>query len=382
MSSTPGISAGAHRGRNGGFCVPGGSGLYGKRLVDRVGADAAREFCRASVAGVRLVEALAESEGLDICRQGDGELQVAHTSKAFDALRQSQDVASSILGLDYQLLSREDVRERYYDSSEQFGGLLVRPGFGLHPLRYCRGLAVAAAMRGATLHEHSRVLDWHRDEAGRHRLATAGGELRARRVIVACNGFLDEAMFPALYARTMPIISAIVVTRPLSDTELVAQPWRTETPAANTRRVLNYYRLLPDRRFLFGGRGRSTGHAGAERETYRRLQRQLHAIWPEWRAVDIEYRWQGLICYTASLFPSVGPLADDATTWFAYGYHGNGVNMATWTGKQLARWIAGGDAGRIPAMMRGVGQRFPLPRLRLRYLGAAIAAAAFVDRWR
>ena len=51
-----------------------------------------------------------------------------------------------------ELLSRDQFRERFYESSEQYGGLIAGPAFGLHPLRYCRGLANAAIRRGAVLH--------------------------------------------------------------------------------------------------------------------------------------------------------------------------------------------------------------------------------------
>jgi len=199
-------------------------------------------------------------------------------------------------------------------------------------------------------------------------------------VIFATNGFLPEHLRPEFFGRTLPVISAIVVTRPLSDAELSGHNWRNPHPTINARRVLNYYRLLPDRRFLFGGRGLSNGNRADEQRTYTRLVETLRRIWPAWSGVEIEYRWHGLICFTGSLYPSIGQLDDDASVYFGFGYHGNGVNTATWCGKQLADWIGKGAAPALPAIIRGLSRRYPLPALRRRYLQVAIAVSSWLDR--
>ena len=45
------------------------------------------------------------------------------------------------------------------------------------------------------------------------------------------------------------------VTRPLSQEEIKAQGWSTTDLCFDSRRLLHYVRLLPDGRFMFGGRG-------------------------------------------------------------------------------------------------------------------------------
>jgi glycine/D-amino acid oxidase-like deaminating enzyme len=177
------------------------------------------------------------------------------------------------------------------------------------------------------------------------------------------------------------VISAIIVTRPLGAGELDAHNWKNEHPTINSRRVLNYFRLLPDNRFLFGGRGYSDGSEAHERRTYARLIVAMRRLWPEWADVPVEYCWHGLICFTASLFPSIGHVDDDASVFFGYGYHGNGVNTATWAGRQLAAWIATGHQPSIPEIVKGQGGRFPLPGLRLKYLQLAIALSSLRDRY-
>jgi glycine/D-amino acid oxidase-like deaminating enzyme len=70
---------------------------------------------------------------------------------------------TDLLGIDAELLTRYEVSERIYDSAEQHGALISKPALGLHPLRFCRGLALAASLRGAKLHSASEVLHWSRD---------------------------------------------------------------------------------------------------------------------------------------------------------------------------------------------------------------------------
>ncbi|MDX1509507.1 MAG: FAD-binding oxidoreductase, partial [Woeseiaceae bacterium] len=313
---------------------------------------------------------------------GNAEVAVAHSPRAFAGLRE-QFEALELLGVDAELVTADAARERFYDSTEQYGALALRPTFGLHPLRYCRGLAAAAARRGARLHAHSRVIEWTNSPHGGHTLVTRGGTLRARRVVFATNGFIDESLHRSFYGRSLPIISAIIVTRPLTADEIEAQGWRTEHPCYNTRRVLNYYRLLPDGRFMFGGRGQGLGAPADESRGYDDLAHAMRAMWPRWARVEIDYRWHGLICYTGSLRPGIGVLDDDDSVWFGFGYHGNGVNNATWAGKQLADWIGTGRRPQaVPEFVASLPNRFPLPKMRTASLRLALKLASWRDRRR
>lgn len=281
--------------------------------------------------------------------------------------------------MDAEFISSGECKERFYDSSENYGALINRPAFGLHPLRYCRGLAAAATRHGAVLHGRSQVHDWQKDDEGTHRLSTDGGLVRAKRVIYASNGFIQEDLHSEFYGRTLPIVSAIVVTRPLTTDELEAQSWRTDNPAINSRLIMNYFRLLPDGRFLFGGRGHTAGHPEGEAKTYENNIAAMKRIWPAWQHVDIDFRWHGLICYTATLRPSIGPLDDDNSVFFGFGYHGNGVNMASWTGKQLADWIAvGRQPKNVPSIVTGLAKKFPLPKLR----AGLFRLGVVIGKWR
>lgn len=353
-------------GRNGGFCCLPATKLSIREMIDRYGLEETQRFYAAQLEGMELVRALAEDESIACDRRGDGNLIVAHKPSRLRELHEEAEALSRYFGIRTRVYNKIEFAEAGHDSTEQFGALHMAAGFALHPLKFALGLAQAAARRGAVLHPHSRVLEWTRS-GGEHRLATAGGVLRASRVVIATNGFTREGLHPALDGRLLPAISNVVTTRPLSAEELERQRWKTENPICNTRTLLFYYRMLPDRSFLFGARGCTTGRPEDAARMRAWMIRRLHAVFPGWREVPITHFWRGLVCLSRKLTPSIGRLEDDASVWYGFGYHANGVNTAPWAGMRIARWIAGaGDAGQaLPAAMRGLPERFPLPARRL-----------------
>ena len=366
-------------GRNGGFCTLPPMGLTFDRLIARYGEEEARRFISSQVEATRFVRAFAQEEGMDIDPQGEGELHVAHAPSRYAELEHERDLLSGKFGIPARLIPREEVAAEWYDSTEQFGALHVGAGFGLHPLRFVRGLAAAAARAGAKLHGGSPVTRWER-EGRSHLLVTPSGTIRAARVVVATNGFTRSPMPAALSDNIIPVMSNIVVTRPLTADELAAQNWRTETPCANTRNLLFYYRLLPDRRFLFGARGDLTGKPEDGLRMRRFMERRLGEVFPGWAHVEITHSWRGFVCMAARLTPSLGSLPDDETVFFALGYHGNGVAAAPWAGRLVAQLIGGKKKiSDIPAPVRGEPRSIPFPALRRWYLRGALGYYRFMD---
>jgi glycine/D-amino acid oxidase-like deaminating enzyme len=367
-------------GRNGGFCTLPPSGLSLGGLIRRYGEEEARAFISSQVEAVDLVRSLARDEAIDIRPQGDGTLHVAHDASRFRDLEEEAALLGGAFGLPVQLMPREEVAEREYDSTEQFGALLNKTGFGLHPLRFARGLAAAAARHGAKLHGHSAVLRREKKD-GWHRLITKTGAVRARRILIATNGFTRDEVAPDISARLVPVLSNIIVTRPLTEDELAAQNWRTERPCSNTRRLLFYYRLLPDRRFLFGARGDLTGKPedGALMRAY--MERRLGEVFPHWCAVPTTHYWRGFVCMTARLTPAIGEIPDEPGVFFALAYHGDGVSAAPWAGRAVAQLIGGaGSFQKLPAPFRGLPPRIPFPFLKRWYLRAALGYYAYQDK--
>ncbi len=371
-------------GRNAGFCCIGGTGLDVQTQIKRYGLEDTQSWYRIQMDAVNLVKQLGDEEAIDLQIQGDCELEVAYSANSFNELKDEVLVQRDVLGLDSKLLSAEEVRERFFDSTEQYGAAQIRPTFALNPLSYVQGLAESAERHGAKLHGHSEIVEW-RKEGSEHILVTAKGRLRAKRVIIATNGFAPEHLYKELAGRPLPVISAMIVTRPLTAAELNEYNWKSKDPMISSRILLNYFRLLPDNRFLFGGRGHSKGDAAGAMKTYGQIREKLNKLWPAWKDVDIDYRWHGLICYTRDRRPAIGQVDGDRSVFYGFGFHGNGVNTATWTGKQLADWVGMASSNddhvpiKLPAVVKGLPGRFPLAGLRRRYLQGALTWYRLMD---
>lgn len=363
-------------GRNGGFCCIGATWLGPKELAAIYGEEETLAFYRAQVDAVRLVEQLAAEEQIDLKRQGDGIWVFAHKPSRLNELEEHAEVLRRI-GVKTRRLSRDQFEAEMFACAEQFGAHYEAIGFGLNPLSYCAGLAAAAAKRGAKLHARSHVDGWRR-EGARHLLSTPTGLLRARRVIVATGGWMPEELAPELAGRLMPALSNIITTRPLSEAELARQKWKGDAPASNTRNLLAYLRLLPDKRLLFGGRGDTRGSPSGGEAMRRSLTRSMGRLFPAFRDAEITHSWRGFITATMRLTPAVGELPSDESVSYAFGCHGNGVAFMTWAGRALAQRIAG-SRSELPAPVRGLPNRFPLPALRRWQLRVIVARAWIED---
>lgn len=367
--------------RNAGFlCMP-ATKLTLDALIERQGLDEARRYMDTQQDAVSLVEDIVGREAIDVQRQGAGMWIAAHSERAFADLESYGETLTGKLGVPTRLADRAAFGAEMAAGSAVHGGILVERGFGLHPLRYQQGLARAAQKHGARLHGHSRVLSW-RKEGGWHLLETAGGTVRAKHLVSATNAWLDEGLLPPLDGRILPVISNIVVTRPLSEAERKAENLVDETPALSSLNLLHYWRLLPDRRLLFGLRGDTVGDAAGVRRSRGWLERRLARIFPSLAGVEKTHHWRGLVCLSRRLLPSIGRLPDDRSFLFAYGCHGNGIHHMTWSGRQLARMIGGNesDEALLPGLIRGRSDRFPLPALRPWYLKGAYALMTMKDK--
>lgn len=365
-------------GRNAGFVCHGAIRANAAHLADRHGEDAVRRAFAAESDGIARVMAIAADENFDIGRQGEAIVTVADRPSHWAQLAAECETLRRFGAGPAELASRDAFVERGFISPEQHGALFA-PGYGIHPLRYVQGLAGAAVRRGARLHGASPALALAK-EGVRYCLSTPGGCVRTKRIVLAMNGYWDEALYRPLAGRAMPVLSNIAITRPLSPGERAEHRFATENPVSNTRNLLSYFRMLPGGRLLFGGRGDTTGSPADSARMRRALERRLAEIFPAWAGIDTEFFWRGFIAATRRFTPAVGRMADDPGVHYAFGCHGNGVAFMTWAGHALARLAATGDEGAIPALFRAPPPRLPPPTLRPWALRALLALYAIRDR--
>ena len=118
--------------------------------------------------------------------------------------------------------------------------------------------------------------------------------------------------------------------------------------------VINYWKLSADNRLLFGGG-----------ETYSRqfprdipgfVRKYMLKIYPELADTRIDYGWGGTLAITMNRMPDFGRLSSQV--FYAHGYSGHGVPIATLAGKLLAEAIDG-TAQRFDVMASVPSRQFP-----------------------
>lgn len=348
-------------GRNAGFACLSATKLSLAEMIRIYGLDETKRFHAAQVEGIEFTRSLIRDNTIAADLVGDRTWVVADHPSAVEELKEEVRAYRELFGIDARFCSDAEFRERGHSGSpEQFGAMEYRPGYCVHPLKLTVGLGRSAAHAGARLHARSPVVSWTKED-GRHLLATPRARLKARRVVLATNGFTPDGLHKAFDRRVLPAISNIIVTRPLTNGELQAHGFRTESAVTNARHLLSYYRLLKGNRILFGERGDTTGTPEDGERIRRQLERRLGEVFPAWRGVQVDYFWRGLVGLTRKLTPSIGRLESDDSVWYGFGYHANGLNTAPWTGWTLARAIAGSNSRdvEVPTPMRGLPRRMP-----------------------
>lgn len=366
-------------GRNGGFCCLGGGMLDNAALERSFGREGRDEWRHAELASIQLVEELLTRFDIDVDRHSNGETQVAHRAKDFEGMRDEVAYYKDSYGVDARLTERADLENEGMNAGFH-GAITVPVGFGLNPRKYITGLAAEAERAGAQIYHESSVKQMRKTAAG-HQVLTPGGELLARKVIVATNGYSSEDTPAWLAGRYMPTQSSVIVTRPMTQSELGAQGWTSSQACYDTRHLLHYFRLMPDNRMLFGVRGGLMANAGSEARAIQRARSDFDAMFPAWRDVETPHGWSGMVCIARNRMPFVGAVPGQRDMFASLCYHGNGVAMATYCGALLADLVQECAPERVyPKVVQRPLAKFELGRFRRAVMPFAYAGFALADR--
>lgn len=333
-------------GRNGGQ-VGSGQRLDQDELEQTVGREAARRLWDLAEEAKALVQSLITDHAMP-CTFRPGVAHACRSDREVAATHAYADHLNRVYGYEQsEPLDRAGIRALI--GSDAFAGGEIDRGAGhVHPLNLAIGLARAAVSAGAVIHEGSLVTGLA--EGSPARVTTAQGQVTADHVILACNGYLGD-LVPQVAARVMPINNFIVATEPLGDRarEVLSEP----VAVADSRFVVNYWRLSDDNRLLFGG-GESYGYRFPD--IIRTVRKPMLEIYPQLADARIDHAWGGTLAITLSRLPCFLRVAPNVLS--ASGYSGHGVALATMAGKVLAEAVAG-QAERFDLMASLPTPRFP-----------------------
>jgi glycine/D-amino acid oxidase-like deaminating enzyme len=368
-------------GRNGGFVEA--SLTHGlenglSRFPDEI--EELERLGRENMAGL---EAFLDRHGIDAAYEKNGMLVVAREP------HEEQELAAHVgdlrrFGYDAEYLGLDRVRQEV-DSPTFRGALWQRTSSAIvDPAKLAWGLAGVAQSQGVRIHEGSRVTEL-RDVPGGIELRTAGTTLRARRVILATNGF--PPLVRSIRRYVVPVYDYVLVTEPLSAAQHKAIGWRNRQGIGDATNQFHYYRPTEDGRILWGGydaiyhfRNGVSPRLEQRFETFDLLSRHFFETFPQLEGLRFSHRWAGVID-TSSRFCVMFGTGMSGKLSYAVGYTGLGV-AASRFGAQVALDLADGKQTER-TRLRFVRQKpIPFPPEPLRYIGIQLTrrALARADR--
>ena len=357
-------------GRNGGHCST-GQRTDQEALEEKLGKEHARRLWDLSLEAVDTVCDLVDRFSID-CELKTGDLHVAAKPSHVEELKIYADKLQKHYNYDNARFVEKDELEAMTSSRRYHAGMLDSGGRHLHPLNYALGLARTATESGAQIFEHSRVTHYRSGE--QVQVHTGLGQVRARFLILACNGYLENLSRKAA-GKIMPINNFVLATEPLGE-EQARSLIRDDCAMSDSLFVVNYWKLSRDWRLLFGGGESYTNRFPADLKGF--VRKRMLRTYPELAATRIDFAWGGTLAITMNRMPDFGRL--DKNVFYAQGYSGHGVTIATLAGKLLAEVISG-TAERFDVMASIPAPTFPGGTL-LRWPGLVLAMGwhAMLDR--
>ncbi|HWP64799.1 MAG TPA: FAD-binding oxidoreductase [Candidatus Limnocylindria bacterium] len=254
-------------------------------------------------------------------------------------------------------------------------GAVLDPAAGrLNALALLEGMRPALLARGVVLHEHTPVLRIH--EGRTIRVVTAGGEVRARALVLATNGYTPRLGY--FRRRLLPLQSHALAMGPLAPEVWRAIGWEDWDGFTDDLDRIAYAARTPGGRLVFGG-GSNAAYTyrfgGAPSFPAQRLdpavaamRRTLVTYFPALAAQPVTHRWSGTLGITLDRVCTMGVRGADRNVYYALGYSGHGLALSLLAGEVLADLYAGNHEPwrDLPFYQRRL---LPMPPEPLRWLG-------------
>ncbi len=322
-------------GRNAGFVLEGTVPDY-PELVSRHGRQTARALWEFTVENRHRLLAVCAHEQIACDLVACGSV-VATASRDEMAHLEKHAAMLTEDGYRCEIVDRRWLREQMSGSDEFIGGLLTPQDVGLHPVRFVRGLATAAARVGAAVYENSAVQAVER-EGTMWKVATPLGTVRADHVVLGLNAY-TALVDHAWQAVIRPMRGQVLATAPV--------PHSLFPHLVYANQGFEYWRQLPDGRVVLGGLRRLAieEEVGTLDTLHPRIQEALDAYLRHLgvpAAVPVTHRWSGIMGFSPDHLPLIGPVPGQGRLYIAGGYSGHGLAFAFLAGRMIAELIATG----------------------------------------
>jgi len=308
-----------------------------EKLTARFGEQRARAIRTEGETALNWIEERITQETINCDFHRSGRFHAAHTPKHYEELTQDADKLSKFENIESYAVSRQNQHQEL-GSDAYFGGVVFPRHASLNPAKYHRGLLESAVNAGAHVTGNCAVQNIEKQSDG-FLLSTAKGDVKARDVIIATNGY-TSGLTQWQQRRVIPIGSYVITTEPLP-TKLMDTLFPKNRSVSDTCKVVYYYRPTPDRtRIIFGGRV-----SASETDTSisaPKLYNDMCRIFPELSDYQISHSWSGNVAYT---FDELAHIGRHKGIHYSMGYCGSGVSMASYLGMRVGQKVLGRTEG-------------------------------------
>lgn len=316
-------------------------------LKRRYGEAVAVALFQEGQASLDYLKQLVSDEGLDCELREVGRFHGAHLPKLYVKLANECEVPHKVLKTDAYMVPKSEMASEL-GTDAYHGGIVYPHHCSINVGKYHPALLARVLAANALVIDNCPALSIERANNG-FLVATATGRVRTAKVIVATNGY-SGPLSPYHQRRIIPIGSYVIATEEIAP-GLIDRLFPTERIISDTRKLVYYYRLSPDRRrVVFGGRV-SLRETDTQKSAVK-LHRSMTELFPELAHVRISHSWYGFVGYT---FDTLAHCGEDRGLYYAMGYCGSGVGMASYLGMRMGLKAAGREK------TRSAFERIPFP---------------------
>ena len=297
-------------------------GITYQRIEQKFGEDRARLYAEAQETGLRKILEVARTHGIDADIEPMPAFIYTLEDRHVSDIEKEVEVARR-LGLPTTLtrdtgLPFDVLAAMRWDDQAQF-----------HPLKFVSGLAATIPGDGCHIFENSRVTDWDP-----HRIATTGGTVRARHVVMATNLPLGQVglYYATNFPQAEPVIAARINRVPPAYYKNVEQPGHSMRTHRHDGRTYG----------VCAGSHFKPGHSDDERKNFADIEQWLRETFD---AGEIEYRWVNEDYSPMDGAPFIGWSSSDRSEAYlvATGFAAWGFTNGMASGMIIADLVAGRD---------------------------------------
>jgi len=322
-------------GRNAGFAMT-TFGLQMSITKMLFGEEKTRQSHRYMERAVDIVGELVAEHKLDCDYERPGFLRIATTPAYVKRIKEEVQLVKELglTGVDW--IEAGEVQKRV--KSPHYMGAWWEPRCALvNPAKLAREMKRVAVKFGAEVYERTPVTEIKRSTQG-FTIKTPGATVSAGKLVLATNAY--SLAIPELNAMQQPVWTYIVLTAPLSKSQLDEMGWQGREGIEDYRNMVHYYRLTADNRLLMGGRDITlTYGANMEKDLnpkiFAQLEKDIVDFYPCLTGIKITHRWGGPVSVPMDMTPALGYLGGKDAV-YSLGCMGHGVSLTHLNGEVMA----------------------------------------------